>query len=99
MGRARTLNRLLALSATTGNILTLIMSQAVRQALIGTLIGWILSLGLARLIAANVQAAPVFDLVSVVLAASCVFVACAFAAFLASRRASAVDPTTAPRYD
>lgn len=97
--RTREIGIRIALGATRGNVLALVMRQAVRQAVIGTLVGSALAVGLGRLIAADVQAVPAFDLLALVLASSTVFAACGFAALLPSRRASAVDPTTALRYD
>ena len=97
--RTREIGIRIALGATTREVLTLIMRQSVRQAVIGTTIGLVLSLGLARLIASNVQGVPVFDVVALLVASLTVVAACSFAAFLPSRRASNVDPTTALRHD
>jgi len=97
--RTREIGIRLALGATTGDVLALVMRQSVRQAVIGTAIGLSLALGLARVIAANVPGIPVFDSVAVVSASACVLIACSIAAFLPSRRASSVDPTDALRHD
>jgi len=97
--RTREIGIRIALGATPREVLTLVMRQSVRQAVVGTTIGLVLSLGLARVIASNVQGAPTFDVVALALAASSVVAACVVAAFLPSRRASGVDPTTALRHD
>jgi ABC-type antimicrobial peptide transport system permease subunit len=97
--RTREIGIRIALGATTGDVLALVMRQSVRQAVIGTAIGLSLALGLARVIAANVPGIPAFDLVAVLAASACVLFACSIAAFLPSRRASNVDPTTALRHD
>jgi len=97
--RTREIGIRIALGATTGEVLALVMRQSVRQAVIGTAIGLCLALGLARIIAANVPGIPIFDAVAVVSASACVLLACSIAAFLPSRRASAVDPTIALRHE
>jgi ABC-type antimicrobial peptide transport system permease subunit len=97
--RTREIGIRIALGATTGDVLALVMRQSVRQAVIGTAIGLSFALGLARVIAANVPGVPVFDFVAVLAASACVLLACSIASFLPSRRASSVDPTTALRHD
>ena len=97
--RTREIGIRVALGATTGDVLALVMRQSVRQALIGTAIGLSLALGLARVIAANVPGIPAFDAVAVLAASACVLLACSIAAFLPSRRASNVDPTSALRHE
>ena len=59
--RTREIGIRVALGATTGDVLALVMRQSVRQAVIGTAIGLSLALGLARVIAANVPGIPAFD--------------------------------------
>jgi len=97
--RTREIGIRIALGATTGEVLALVMRQSVRQAVIGTAIGLCLALGLARIIAANVPGIPIFDAVAIVSASACVLLACLIAAFLPSRRASAVHPTIALRHE
>jgi predicted permease len=97
--RTREIGIRIALGATRGDVLALVMRQSVRQAVVGTAIGLSLALGLARVIAANVPGIPVVDSVAVLAASACVLLACSIAAFLPSRRASSVDPTDALRHE
>ncbi len=97
--RTREIGIRVALGATTRDVLALVMRQSVRQAAVGTTTGLVLALALARFVAANVPGIPVFDVVAVAAGSTCVLAACCVAAFLPSRRASRVDPTTALRHD
>jgi ABC-type antimicrobial peptide transport system permease subunit len=97
--RTREISIRIALGATTRDVLELVLSQAIKHASIGVVIGAVLAIGAARVIASNVKGMPAFDAAAVVTAAICVFAACMFAAFLPSRRAANADPGSALRHD
>jgi predicted permease len=97
--RTREIGVRIALGATTRDVLGLILHQSLRQALIGGGIGVLMALGVARVLASNIQSMPAFDIVAFVSALVCVLAACMLAAFVPSRRAAKIDPTAALRYD
>ena len=89
----------IALGATTADVLRLVMDRSFKHATMGVAIGAALALALARVIAANVPGVPTFDVAAFIGAAFCVLGVCLVAALIPSRRASAIDPTTALRHD
>lgn len=97
--RTREIGIRIALGALTSDVLLLTMRQAFRQATVGALIGCALAVLLARVISANLPGVPAFDGVAFVTASISVVAACLVAAFVPSRRASAIDPTAALRHD
>jgi ABC-type antimicrobial peptide transport system permease subunit len=97
--RVREIGVRIALGASTRDVLSLVLGQSLRHALIGSAIGAVLALGVARLLARNIQSMPVFDVVAFGAALVCVLGACLSAAFVPSRRAARVDPTAALRHD
>jgi ABC-type antimicrobial peptide transport system permease subunit len=80
-------------------VLRLMLGQSVRQALTGGAIGALLALGVARVLASNIQGMPAFDIVAFAGASFCVVAACLGAALVPSRRAARIDPTAALRHD
>jgi predicted permease len=97
--RTREIGVRIALGATTRDVLRLMLGQSVRQALTGGAIGALLALGVARVLASNIQGMPAFDVVAFVGASLCVIAACLVAALVPSRRASKINPTEALRHD
>ncbi len=97
--RTREIGVRIALGATTRDVLALVMRRSIRQAALGTGIGWLFALAVARIIAANVPGVPIFDVVAVAGGSACVMAACCLAALIPSRQASNVDPMTALRHD
>ena len=97
--RTREIGVRIALGATTRDVLRLMLGQSVRQAVTGGAIGALLALGVARVLASNIQGMPAFDVVAFVGASLCVIAACLGAALVPSRRASKIDPTAALRHD
>ena len=97
--RTREIGVRIALGATTRDVLVVVMRQSIRQAALGTAIGCVCALAVARIVAANVIGVPVFDVVALAGGSACVVVACCLAALIPSRRASSVDPITALRHD
>jgi len=56
-------------------------------------------LGVARVLASNIESMPAFDVVAFGIAFSFVLLSCMIAAFVPSRRAARIDPTAALRHD
>jgi hypothetical protein len=97
--RAREIGVRIALGATTTNVLRLVLRQSFRHALIGCAIGSALALGVARILASNIEQMPAFDLVAFAVASVCVLTACLVAAFVPSWRAATIEPTVTLRCD
>ncbi|MDB4878340.1 MAG: permease [Gemmatimonadetes bacterium] len=97
--RTREIGIRLALGATTRDVLKLVLSQSVRHAFSGIAIGGILAMGVARVLASSIQSMPAFDLVAFVGGSLCVLAACMGAAFVPSRAATTIDPTTTLRQE
>jgi predicted permease len=97
--RTREIGVRIALGATTRDVLGLILRQSSRQAVVGCGFGALLAIGVARVLASNIEGMPAFDIIAFAGAALCVFGACMVAALVPSRRAAKIDPTTALRYD
>src|SRR5439155_2317396 len=97
--RVREIGVRIALGATTRDVLRLVLRRSLWQSLMGAGLGAVLAIGVARMLAANVQSMPVFDAVAFASAFSCVVAACLVAAFLPSWRAATIDPTVALRHD
>jgi putative ABC transport system permease protein len=89
----------IALGATTRDVLHLVLGQSLRHALIGGAIGVVMALGVARVLASNIESMPSFDVVAFGSAFSFVLLSCMIAAFVPSRRAARIDPTAALRHD
>jgi predicted permease len=97
--RTREISIRIALGASTRDVLTLVLRESVRHALIGLGIGAVLAVGAEQIVRANVQNMPVVDVVAFIAASTCVFAACMCAALLPSRRAAKTDPSASLRYD
>ena len=97
--RAREIGIRIALGARTTDVLALIMSQSIRQALVGTTIGAVFAVGAVRALASNIHGMPAFDAIAFITAFSTVVVSCVIAALVPSRRAAQVDATVALRQD
>jgi ABC-type antimicrobial peptide transport system permease subunit len=89
----------IALGATTWNVLRLVVAQSLRHALIGGAVGSVLALGVARLLAANVQSMPTFDVIAFAGAFASVLTACMIAALVPSWHAVRIDPALSLRHD
>jgi predicted permease len=89
----------IALGATTWNVLRLVAAQSLRQALLGGAIGTVLALGVARVLAANIESMPTFDVIAFAGAFACVLVACLIAALVPSWHAVRIDPASSLRHD
>jgi len=84
----------MALGATTWHVLSLVVAQAIKQALVGSAIGAVLALGVARVLAANIQSMPAFDAIAFGGALACVLISCVVAALVPSWHAVRIDPAS-----
>jgi predicted permease len=97
--RVREIGVRIALGATTRDVLDLVLRQSLRHALIGSGIGAVLALVVARVMASRISGMPAFDALAVGAALACVLASCMAAALVPSRRAALVDHTIALRHD
>jgi hypothetical protein len=81
-----------ALGATRGMIVGLVVRQSVRLATIGVVAGVALALGASRVVASRLTMIPTFDAVALGVGSGVVLLAALAAAYVPSRRAAAVDP-------
>lgn len=90
----------MAMGASTGSAVGLILRQCLWLATIGTAIGALLALGASQLLAANADVLiDPFDRPAFLAGIAFVLAACVVAAFFPARRAARVDPITTLRYD
>lgn len=97
--RTREFGIRMALGATARVIVTSVLRQSLRLAVVGVTAGVVLALGLSRLMAATLDMIPAFDPYANIAGALVVFAATAAAAYIPSRNAARVDPATALRHD
>ena len=97
--RTREVGIRMALGAKRGDVLTLITSEGMKMAVIGLLIGFALSLVLARVMSSVLIGVSTYDVTTFVvvplLLAAVAFVAC----LVPARRATKVNPLVALRYE
>jgi len=89
----------LALGAGRRSLLGLVVGQSMRLALVGTVAGIALALGVSRIFANLVVGLDTYDVRGYLLGASLVLAACAIAALGPSHRATAINPADALRAD
>jgi predicted permease len=89
----------MALGATSGAVSGLMLKQSMRLALIGTLAGATLALGMSKALASSMVMIRTFDGLTYIGGVLFVLVACAAAAYFPIRRATRIDPITTLRYD
>jgi putative ABC transport system permease protein len=87
----------MALGAERGNVLALVVSEGMRQAGVGIVIGLIGSVVVARMIRSLLVGVAMVDAPILVAAAAALLIVAAAAALLPARRAIAVQPTEALR--
>jgi ABC-type antimicrobial peptide transport system permease subunit len=97
--RRRELGIRMALGASTGTIVGLVMRHALRLAAIGLAVGCVLAVGVSGVFASNMLMLDTFDPLAYTGAAAMVLVACLIATYVPSRRAASVQPMEALRSD
>jgi hypothetical protein len=97
--RTREIGIRMALGATGTAVSNLILKQSMRLALIGTLIGATLALGVSTALASRIVIVNTYDGLSYIGGILFVLAACAAAGYLPARRATRIDPVTTLRYD
>jgi putative ABC transport system permease protein len=88
-----------ALGAQMRDVLWLVLSKGLRLALLGSGIGLIGAVAIARLLAAIIPRLPAHNLWTVLLVAALQLAVVALACYLPARRAARMDPLAALRYD
>jgi putative ABC transport system permease protein len=89
----------MAMGATSGDILRLVVGQGMRLALLGVAGGVVISLALTRMIAGLLFGVRAFDPFTFGLAATALVLAAFAACYLPARRAMRVDPIVVLRYE
>ena len=85
----------MALGATPGQVVTMVLSQAMRPVAIGTAIGVAAALGASRVLAGQLFAVKPTDPLTIGVVAATLIVVAFVASVVPARRAAAVDPTRA----
>jgi predicted permease len=89
----------MALGASTSSVVGIVLSQSMKLAILGIIIGATLALGVSRLFASELQNVDTFDALSYFGSIGIALVSALLAALVPSRRAATVDPVTALRCD
>jgi ABC-type antimicrobial peptide transport system permease subunit len=97
--RSREIGVRMALGASVGAVVALVMRQSLRYAAVGVVAGTVAALGVSRLFASLLVIVDTFDPLGYGFGIGVVLAACAVAAWAPSRRAANVDPVTALRTD
>ncbi len=88
----------MALGASRGNVVRLVLRQGILLAVAGVLLGLILSIGLTKLLIANVPNMEA-EYLTFVVAPVLIMAVALFACWLPARRATRIDPMTALRFE
>jgi putative ABC transport system permease protein len=97
--RTRELGIRLAVGATRGDVMRLVLSTGLRLGLIATALGLPLALGGAIVLRHQIAGVSPFDPVSFAAVTACVLAALGAACWLPARRAARIDPMKALRYE
>jgi len=89
----------MAIGATTGDVVRLVLRQGLVMILCGAGIGMLMSMAAGRLLHRFVAGAPTTDPLVLLLMVSVLLVAALFATYIPARRAGKVDPMVALRYE
>jgi putative ABC transport system permease protein len=97
--RTREIGVRMALGATRGNVLTMILGEGARLAVIGAAIGLLLAFVLTRLMASMLYGVSAHDPLTFVIIPVLLFTVAIIACLIPARRATKVDPMIALRYE
>lgn len=97
--RTREVGIRMALGANRADVLKMITVQGMRLAVIGVVIGLLLSLGLARALSSLLIGISGYDVTTFVVVSSLLVLVAFIACYLPARRATKIDPLTALRYE
>jgi hypothetical protein len=97
--RTREFGVRLALGATAGGIVRLVVRQSMRLAVAAVTVGALLALAMSRYLASQFTFVDAFSVAGYVTGIGTVLVACVVAAYVPSRRAATVNPIEALRSD
>lgn len=88
-----------ALGATHGNIISMVFREGLVLTIAGLMVGLLLGLGIARLIASLLYGVDPVDPVSIAVAVALLGAASLLASYFPARRAAKIDPMEALRYE
>ncbi|HEX5964703.1 MAG TPA: ADOP family duplicated permease, partial [Pyrinomonadaceae bacterium] len=97
--RTREVGIRMALGANRADVLKMITVQGMRLAVIGVVIGLLLSLGLARALSSLLIGVSGYDVTTFVIVSALLVLVALIACYLPARRATKIDPLVALRYE
>jgi putative ABC transport system permease protein len=97
--RTREVGIRMALGANRADVMKMITVQGMRLAVIGVVIGLLLSLGLARALSSLLIGVSGYDMTTFVIVSSLLVLVALIACYLPARRATKIDPLVALRYE
>jgi putative ABC transport system permease protein len=89
----------MALGANRADVLKMIAAQGMRLAVIGVVIGLLLSLAMARALSALLIGVSGYDATTFVVVSALLVLVALIACYLPARRATKIDPLVALRYE
>ena len=97
--RTREVGIRMALGANRADVMKMITMQGMRLAVIGVVIGLLLSLGLARALSSLLIGVSGYDVTTFVIVSALLVLVALIACYLPARRATKIDPLVALRYE